>query len=97
MVKKEYPSWVLSHKSKGTEIREFGGWYYLYQVSAFWDKEKKKSCKKTGCLLGRITEQGLLLSKARLNAERVSKISILCSQRCVVMVIYRTHQKAKNK
>ncbi|MCU0447994.1 MAG: transposase [Microscillaceae bacterium] len=77
MTKKEYPSWVLSHKSKGTEIREMGGRYYLYQVSAFWDKDKKKSRKKTGCLLGRITEQGLVLSKARLHADRVGKISIL--------------------
>ncbi|TAG51362.1 MAG: hypothetical protein EAZ27_13675 [Cytophagales bacterium] len=77
MTKNTYPDWVLVHKVKGTEIRKFGQKYYLYKVSAFWDKEKKKSRKKTICLLGRITEQGLLASKPRLSPEKANQITVL--------------------
>jgi len=74
---KDYPGWVLAHKVKGTEIRHFNGRYYLYKISSFWDKEKKKSRKKTDCLLGRITEEGLKASKPRISEEKVSKISVV--------------------
>lgn len=74
---KDYPDWVLTHKAKGTEIRHFNGRYYLYKISSFWDKEKKKSRKKTECLLGRITEDGLKASKPRISEEKVSQISVV--------------------
>jgi Transposase DDE domain len=77
MAKNTYPSWVLAHKAKGTEIRKFGEKYYLYQVKAFWDKARKKSRKKTLGLLGRITEAGLLASKSRISPTKASQITVL--------------------
>ena len=77
MKTKDYPSWVLSHKVKGTEIRHFNGRYYLYKISSFWDKEKKKSRKKTECLVGRITEEGLKPSKPRISEEKARQISVV--------------------
>lgn len=71
-----YPAWVLRHKTPGTEIRHFKGRYYLYKISSFWDKEQKKSRKKTESLIGRITEQGLIASKARLS-KQLGSISVL--------------------
>ena len=59
----EYPSWVLAHKVKGTEIRSIQGRYYLYQVKSYWDKESKRSKKVTEAFLGRITEYGLIKGK----------------------------------
>jgi Transposase DDE domain len=56
---KEYPDWVLKHRTKGTAIHQIQGKYYLYEVSSAWNKEKKKSERKTGRSLGRITPQGL--------------------------------------
>ncbi len=77
MKTKDYPSWVLAHKVKGTEIRHFNGRFYLYKVSSFWDKEKKKSRKKTECLLGRITQEGLKASKPRISEEKANQISVV--------------------
>lgn len=63
-----HPEWALAHKRKNTEIRCFGTKYYLYQISSRWDKERKRSVKITGKLLGKITEKdGFIESeKARL-------------------------------
>ena len=56
----KYPHWVLSHKSKGKEIRVIKGNYYLYQVKCLWNKERKRPQKITESFLGRITETGLV-------------------------------------
>jgi transposase len=61
----KYPEWVLSQKTKGTELRLLKGCYYLYQVSSHWDSTKKRPVKKTGILLGRITPDGLKVSQRR--------------------------------
>lgn len=55
-----YPDWVLQHRQKGQEIKRIGTCYYLYEVSSFYDKEKKKTRKKSGTYLGRITEDGFI-------------------------------------
>lgn len=61
-----HPNWATAHKVKGTELRCIRGKYYLYQVSSVWDKDKKRSVKKTGKCLGTISEQdGLKPSKGR--------------------------------
>jgi hypothetical protein len=52
------PDWVIQHKRPGTEIRRISGKYYLYQISSYWDPERKRSRKKTAAYLGRITPQG---------------------------------------
>jgi transposase len=54
-----YPDWVQSHKLKGREIKRIQGKYYLYEVSSYYDKTQKRTRKKSGAFLGRITETGL--------------------------------------
>ena len=51
-----YPDWVNQFRKPGTEIRNLKGKYYVYEVTSFYDKEKKKPKKKTGRYLGTITE-----------------------------------------
>jgi transposase len=60
-----YPDWVLKHRRPGIEIRRINDRFYVYEVSAFYDKEKKKGRKKTGKYLGSITEKnGFVESKS---------------------------------
>jgi hypothetical protein len=46
--KSPYPNWVDKHRKPGTEIRKFGEKFYIYEVSSYYDKVKKKGRKKTG-------------------------------------------------
>jgi len=64
-MKHNYPDWVISHRKPGTELRFINGHYYLYAVSSFYDPVRKKGRKKTGVLLGKITENnGFVASRA---------------------------------
>jgi transposase len=76
----DYPTWVLQHKVKGTEIRTIQGRYYLYQVKSFWDKESKRSKKVTEAFLGRITEHGLIKGKKHKKVISVPLSSSYCIQ-----------------
>ncbi|MDR2841359.1 MAG: transposase [Paludibacter sp.] len=51
------PEWIQPFKERGTEIKIISGHYYKYAVSYKYDKEKKKTIKKTEHLLGKITEK----------------------------------------
>jgi hypothetical protein len=59
---------------KNTEIRFLRGRYYLHEISSRWDKERKRSVKITGSLLGSITEaDGFVESdKARLRRQQAA-------------------------
>jgi len=74
-----HPEWALKHKTKGTELRNIGGRYYLYRVSSKYDKERKVSRKITHEMLGRITEKDGLIPRgqkaARAKAE-VPQVSV---------------------
>ena len=59
----EYPSWVLSHRRKGTAIERHGDNYYLREVSSVWDKDKHRAKKISGKYLGKITIHGLVQPK----------------------------------
>ncbi len=76
----KHPEWATKHKRKGTELRFLHGKYYLYEVTSKWDREKKRSKKITGKLLGKITkEDGFIESdKAKLRKQilAVSKLTI---------------------
>lgn len=64
--KAKHPQWALNQKRPGTELRCIRGKYYLYECSSFYDKEKKKTRKKTGAYLGMITEdKGLVPPRRR--------------------------------
>ena len=67
--KAEHPQWALDHKRPGTELRCIRGKYYLYECSSFYDKEKKKTRKKTGAYLGMITEENGLVPPRRRQVE----------------------------
>lgn len=56
--KSPYPEWVNKHRKPGTEIRKLGDKFYQYEVSSYYDKEKKKGRKKTGKFLGTLSEAG---------------------------------------
>lgn len=82
-MKHNYPIWALDHRKPGTELRFINNTYYLYQVSAFYDPIKKKGRKKTGPLLGKITEiDGFVPSDKKTLKDKVhlsidfSKISV---------------------
>lgn len=53
-----HPDWVLAYKRPGTELKQINGRYYLYSVSSEWDKERKRTRKISGKLLGSIREDG---------------------------------------
>lgn len=62
-----YPQWALEYRKPGTELRCIRGKYYLYECKSFYDKEKKKTRKKTGAYLGAIVEgKGLVPPRKKL-------------------------------
>ncbi|MCH3917536.1 MAG: hypothetical protein LKE40_08750 [Spirochaetia bacterium] len=62
----ERPQWIKDFKKPtGTEIKYINGHWYLYERTSYWDNEKKCSRKKSGKVLGKLTEQGLIPSKER--------------------------------
>ncbi len=67
--KAEHPQWAQDQKRPGTELRCIRGKYYLYECSSFYDKEKKKTRKKTGDYLGMITEEKGLVPPRRRQVE----------------------------
>ena len=58
-----HPEWALKYKTKGTELRNIKGRFYLYRVSSKWNKEKKVTQKITHEMIGRITEQDGLIPR----------------------------------
>lgn len=71
--KHERPSWVLNFKKPtGTEIKHINGHWYLYERSSVWDASKGKPKKKSGKLIGTITENGLILKKEKQNIDAIS-------------------------
>lgn len=59
-------------KPANTEIKKIGEHYYLYSRGSVYDPRTKKMRKKSGKVLGRITEEGFKESNAR-KAERSPK------------------------
>ena len=51
------PEWIEQHKEPRTEIKKINGRYYKYEVKYVYEKEKKRTVKKTVRLLGKITEE----------------------------------------
>ncbi len=62
-----HPDWVLKTRQKNQEIKKIQDKYYLYEVSSYYDKEKKRTIKKSGRCLGRITEKGVINRSNRLD------------------------------
>ena len=51
------PDWIQKYKEPRTEIKRIKNGFYKYEVSFVYNKEKKKTEKKTIRLLGKITEE----------------------------------------
>lgn len=72
-IKHNRPTWVLDFKKPtGTEIKYINGHWYLYERSSIWDSSKGKAKKKSGKLIGTLTENGLVLKKDKQNVEALS-------------------------
>lgn len=62
----ERPDWVRDFdRPKGTEIKHIRGNWYLYERLSVYDPEIKRSRKKSGRCLGKITPEGLIPSVSR--------------------------------
>ena len=60
------PDYVLNFvRPANTEIKYIRGHWYLYERSNVYDPQLGRSRKKSGKILGSITEQGLVPSRAR--------------------------------
>jgi hypothetical protein len=51
------PEWIQIYKEPRTEIKRIANGFYKYEVAFVYNKEKKKTEKKTIRLLGKITEK----------------------------------------
>jgi hypothetical protein len=75
-----FPEWVLPFKEPHTEIKCIRNKYYKYAVSYHYDSGRKRTIKKTGHLLGRITEaDGYIPSEKntlREEREKLPKVDI---------------------
>ena len=60
------PDFVAAYiKPVNTEIKCIGGHWYLYERTNVYDPKIKRSRKKSGKCLGKITEAGFIPSKSR--------------------------------
>ena len=76
-MKEQKPDYVKNFKKpKNTEIKHIGRYYYLYERSSVYDPETKKMRKKSGKCLGRITENGLVPSREKVDDNVFSNIEI---------------------
>jgi len=51
------PDWIQEYKEPRTEIKHLKNGFYKYGVSYVYNKKKKRTDKKTGRMLGKITEK----------------------------------------
>ena len=51
------PDWIQEYKEPRTEIKRINNGFYKYEVAFSYNREKKRSEKKTVRLLGKITEK----------------------------------------
>lgn len=68
----EKPDFILNFdRPKNTEIKKINNNWYLYERINVYDYELKRSKKKSGKLLGKITEQGLIPTKVKQERQKV--------------------------
>jgi transposase len=71
------PSWVLKYKEPKTEIKYINSCYYKYQVSYKYNKEKKRTDKITGQLLGKLDEElGFIKSDKQTIREQATDVAL---------------------
>ena len=74
------PDWMQAYKEPRTEIKRINNGFYKYEVAFVYNKEKKRTEKKTIRLLGKITEkEGFVPSpkdSLRRKSEELPKVDI---------------------
>ena len=78
IMKRERPDFVLNYKKpKNTEIKYINGYWYLYERSSYYDSQKKTMHKKSGKILGKITESGFIKAKEKVDHSVFETIDVL--------------------
>lgn len=73
-----HPDWALAHRKPGVELRFINNKYYLYACTGVYDPITKKSKKKTGKLLGTVTQKdGFVESEKRMLVEKATRGFVL--------------------
>jgi hypothetical protein len=67
------PDWIQEYKEPRTEIKRIKNGFYKYEVAFVYNKEKKKTEKKTIRLLGKITEKEGFVPSAKDTLRRKSE------------------------
>ena len=80
------PAWVLKHKEPKTEIKFINDSYYKYQVSYKYNKDKKRTDKITGQLLGKLDED-LGFIKSDKNTIREQAMAVAAAEVSVGLAI----------
>lgn len=71
-----YPEWVEKYRTPGKEVKHSGNNYYLYEYKTVYDKKKKGPKKISGAYIGKITKEGVVPAKHRLQkVDDVPKVS----------------------
>jgi len=92
----ERPDFVLNFaKPKNTEIKYINGNWYLYERSSFYDASKKSMHKKSGKLLGKITENGFVKSKQKVDHSLFETIDVV--EAGMSGYLYQKNRKLMNK
>lgn len=87
------PLWISNYKKPvGTEIKFINGHWYLYERKSLWDSEKGKPRKKSGKLIGTITETGLILKH-----EKVKHDELVCYELGASYFIYQISKSLRDK
>lgn len=69
------PQFVQSfERPAGTEIKLINGHYYLYERKSVYDPQTKRKKKKSGALLGTITEDGFIPKKEKVAQQELREI-----------------------
>ena len=68
------PDWIQEHKEPRTEIKRIKNGFYKYEVAFVYNKEKKRTEKKTIRLLGKITEKEGFVPSAKDALRRKSEV-----------------------
>jgi len=67
------PDWIQKHKEPRTEIKRIKNGFYKYEVAFVYNKEKKRTEKKTIRLLGKITEKDGFVPSSKDTLRRMSE------------------------
>ena len=74
----ERPDFVANFKKpKNTEIKYINGHWYLYERTSVYNPATKKMHKKSGQMLGTITETGFIPKKTRIDHKCFENIDIV--------------------